>query len=284
MSSLCRRLENCLRRQALRPQPGGILAREARWRLSNAILGRGRGSARSVEVGQVLAAIQSKLARLPPDVVSAHFGITGIGTVTDRELRRLADELTQSGETSIEPLWEPPDLRPGTGGRWVWSDYSPAALLRRTRQVYQGALDAYAELVDQYFPAWRPTLSTAAWMPLCLQGILEPPTGDDYSDGPALSWSVMPLAAGSANRVEIELGDFAGGGLFDWDSRLTRHRSRRAALERWRAEVVPYVRFEEHHGALDIFGYRPATALAYRSLSHDLYELGWLRSRLPQHN
>jgi hypothetical protein len=268
-------LQDRLRRRALRPRPGGVLDREARWRLSNAILGRGRGTVRPVEVGQVLTAIRDKLAQIPPDATLAGFGISGVGTVSDRELRRFADELAQGGEASIEPLWEPPDLPSGTGRRWVWSDHSPPALFRRTRQVYQGALDAYAELVDQYFPAWRPTLSMAALMPLCLQGTLQPSTGDADSDVPVLSWSVMPLEPGSANRVEIELGDHTGVGLFNWDDRFTRVRSRREALERWRPEVLPYVRFEEHHAALDIFGYRPATVLAYKWLSEDLYQLGW---------
>jgi hypothetical protein len=274
-------LQNRLRRRALRPRPGGVLDREARWRLSNAILGRGRGSVRPVEVEQVLAAIRSKLAQISPNVVSAAFGISGVGTLSDRQLRRLADELAQSGEASIEPLWEPPDLLQGA---WVWSNYSPTVLLRRTRQVYQGAIDAYAELVDQHFPAWRPTLSMAALMPLCLQGTLEPTTGDAYEDSPTLSWSVMPLEPGSANRVEIELEGHTETGPLDWDAHLARDRSRRGALERWRPEVVPYVRFEEHHSALDIFGYRPATVLAYEWLSDDLYQLGWLRSRVPRHD
>jgi hypothetical protein len=280
MDSLRLRLENFLRRRTLRPRPGGVLEREAHWRLSSAILGRGRLSVRPVEVEQVLAAIRDKLAQVPPDVVSASFGISGIGTISDRELRRLAADLEQGGLTIIEPLWVPPDLPQGAWvGSWVWSDYSPAALLRRTQQVYQGALDAYAELVGQFFPAWRSTLSMAAWMPLCLQGTLKPTTGAAYEDVPTLSWSVMPLEPGSANRVEIELGEPVRSG---WDALLDHDRSRREALQRWRPEAVPYVQFLHHHEALDIFGYRPATVLAYEWLSDDLYQLGWLRSRIPR--
>jgi len=284
MSDLRARLEDRLRRRALRPPPGGVLEGEARWRLSNAILGRGRSSVRPVEVEQVLAVIRDKLASIPPDAVSATFGITGAGSLTDRELRRLAADLEQSGLASIVPLWEPPDLPRGAWmGRYVWSGYSPAALLRRTQQVYQGALDAYAELVDQSFPAWRPTLGMAAWMPLCLQGTLKPTTGAEYEDGPGLSWSVMPLEPGSANCVEIELGDPMRMWPGDWDARSAWDRSRREALQRWRPEVMPFARFVQLYGELDIFGYRPATLLAYDWLSDDLFQLGWLGSRVSHH-
>jgi hypothetical protein len=143
-------------------------------------------------------------------VVSASFMFSGIGTLSDRELRRLADELAQSGLATIEPLWEPPDL---SGGSWVWSDYSPAALLRRTQQVYQGALDAYAELVDQYFPAWRATLGMAALMPLRLLGTLEPTTADTDSDGPGLFGRCCRLSPGSGIESRLRSVKRDGCGL-----------------------------------------------------------------------
>jgi hypothetical protein len=274
-------LQKRLRRRGLRPRPGGVLEQEARWRLCNGILGRGRGSVRPVEVGRVIAAIETKLADVSPDVVSAAFMFSGIGTLSDRELRRLANELAQSGVPTIEPLWESPDLPRGTGG-WVWSNYSPAALLRRTQQVYQGALEAYIELVDQYFPAWRSTLGMAAAMPLRLQGTLEPTTPATDADGPGLFWTVLPLEPGSANRVEIKLG--GGREMWpDWDAFSAWDRSRYEALQRWRPEVLPYARLGQREGLLDIFGSRPATLLAYEWLSEDLYQLGWLSSRVSHH-
>jgi hypothetical protein len=283
MGSLRTVLEKRLRRRALRPRPGGVLEREARWRLCNGILGRGRLTVRPVEVREVLAAIHDKLARVPQDAVSVRFGFTGLGALSDRELRQLAADLEQSGLTSIEAPWEPPDLPRGVGGgRWVWSDYSPAALLRRTQQVYRGALEAYTELVDQYFPTWRPTLSMAAWMPLCLQGTLEPATGDAYDDAPGLTWSVVPLEPGSANRIKIELGEPKR--IWpDWDAFSAWNRSRHEALQRWRPEVLPYVRFVQEEGILEIFGSRPATLLAYEWLSEDLHHLGWLKARISHH-
>jgi hypothetical protein len=272
-------LQKRFRRRGLRPRPGGVLEREARWRLCNGILGRGRRSVRPVEVEGVIAAIEKRLADVPPDVVSASFMFSGIGTLSDRELRRLADELAQSGLATIEPLWQPPDL---SGGSWVWSDYSPAALLRRTEQVYQGALDAYAELVDQYFPAWRVTLGMAALMPLRLLGTLEPTTAATDADGPGLSWTVLPLEPGSRNRVEIEIGE-PGRMWPDWDAFSAWDRSRHEALRRWRPEAEPYARFVETDTVVSIFGSRPATLLAYEWLSEDLHQLGWLNSRISHH-
>jgi hypothetical protein len=274
-------LQKRLRRRGLRPRPGGVLEREARWRLCNGILGRGRGSVRPVEVGRVIAAIENRLADVSPDVVSATFMFSGIGTLSHRELRRLADELAQSGLVTIEPLWESPDL-PRAGGRWVWSDYSPAALLRRTRQVYQGALDAYVELVDEYFPAWRSTLGMAGSMPLRLQGTLEPTTPDTDADGPGLFWTVLPLEPGSENRVEINLGE-SRDMWPDWEAFSAWDRSRHEALQRWRPEVLPYVRLDQSDGMLSIFGSRPATLLAYEWLSEDLHQLGWLSSKITHH-
>jgi hypothetical protein len=272
-------LEKRLRRRGLWPLPGGVLDREARWRLCNGILGCGQRSVRPVETERVLAVIQHKLADIPPDVVSASFSFTGIGALSDHELRRLADELAQSGLGSIEPLWEPPDL---SGGGRVWSDYSPAALLRRTRQVYQAALDAYAEVVDQYFSAWRLTLGMAACMPLCLLGTLQPTTADTEADGPGLFWTVLPLEPGSSNRVEIELGE-PRRMWPDWEAFSAWDRSRHQVLRRWRPEVLPYVRLPQVEGVLDVFGSRPATLLAYEWLSDDLNQLGWLNSRIPHY-
>lgn len=209
-------LEKRLRRRGLRPRPGGVLDQEARWRLCNAILGRGQRSIRPIEVQRVLAVIQDKLADIPPGVVSASFSFTGIGAHSDRELRRLADELAQSGLGSIEPLWEPPDL---SGGGWVWSDYSPAALLRRTRQVYQGALNAYAELVDRYFPpgvlrsAWLPACRYACWAPFIPRPPTRKRTAQDSSGrccrlnlGPAIesiSNSASPDGCGPTGRPSL---------------------------------------------------------------------------------
>jgi hypothetical protein len=176
--------------------------------------------------------------------------------------------------------------RPSAGawiGSWAWSNYSPAALLRRTQQVYQAAVDAYVELVDQYFPAWRPTLGMSAWMPLCLQGILKPTTGEAHEDRPTLSWSLLPLGPGSANRVEIELGDPTRMRPSNWDAFATWERPRRGGLQRWRPEILPFVRFVQYEDSLDIFGPRPATLLAYDWLSDDLYRLGWLRSKVSHH-
>jgi hypothetical protein len=284
MSDLRAVLERRVRRRALRPRPGGALEREARWRLYNGILRRGRGSRRPVEVRQVLAAVQKALmdTAVPPDVDSVSFTFSSGVTLSDRELRRLAAELAQTDVVSIEPPWEPPDLPQGAWvGSWVWSDYSPPALLRRTQQVYQGALEAYAELVDQYFPTWRPTLGMAAVMPLCLQGVLTPTTGEAFENGPTLWWSVLPLEPASANQVEIELGD----PMAMWSSIRKDfsawERPRRRVLQRWRPEVLPFVRFVQNHESLDIFGSRPATLLAYEWLSNDLYRLGWLSSSVP---
>jgi hypothetical protein len=205
-------------------------------------------------------------------------------TLSDRELRRLAADLTQTGLVSIEPPWEPPDRPQGAWvGSWVWSNYSPPALLRRTRQVYQGALEAYAELVDQHFPTWRPTLGMGALMPLCLQGTLRPTAGEAYEDGPKLVWSVLPLEPESSNRVEIELGDpmeMMSGGR---DAFSAWERPRRRVLQRWRPEVLPFVRFVRHIERLDVFGSRPATLLAYEWLSDDLYQVGWLKSKVSRH-
>jgi len=47
--------------------------------------------------------------------------------------------------------------------------------------------------------------------------------------------------------------------------------------------VLPYVRFFQQDGVLDVFGSRPATLLAYDWLSQDLYELGWLKARVSHH-
>jgi hypothetical protein len=69
----------------------------------------------------------------------------------------------------------------------------------------------------------------------------------------------------------------------DWDAFSAWDRSRQKALQRWRPEVFPYVRFAQSDGMLDIFGSRPATLLAYDWLSEDLYQLGWLGSRISHH-
>ncbi|MCY3705759.1 MAG: hypothetical protein OXH08_09690 [Gammaproteobacteria bacterium] len=182
------------------------------------------------------------------------------------------DEATAAGSSEL-PIPHPGPDRPQ--GQSVWSPYSDAQLLQRTRSVFRSALEIYESIVAEWFPSFRDRLSTSVLLPAVLEGYLSPPESskEGLAGAPGMTWRFRALPVGQASRVDIRLVAESEPWRFDWsesEADLARLRRLRPDAAEW----VYYTEVDEmlHH----LFQETPARKLAYRWLSHDLARIGWL--------
>ena len=164
----------------------------------------------------------------------------------------------QTGEYIVSP-WPGPEL---SSGPYVWSGYSPPALLNRTRAVYSAALEAYCEMVDQWFPNFRHDLQLSSKRPVTLVGMIAPaPSSDLQGRGPGICYYLEPNVSGSPIDVDIRLGDEA-----EWDRFVGRA-----------ADMLGNEIFSYSVSMLRVFLDDAAEDLAYWWLREDLRRVHWTR-------
>ena len=161
-------------------------------------------------------------------------------------------------EDHVRPPWPGPERR---SAPYVWSGYSSAAVLTRSRAVYSAALEAYFEIVCRWFPRFKEDLSLASKAPFTIVGAIARsirPNGLDYGFG--LDYYLGPNAGPSQGVVEFELTDPNSQEVF-------REESFRK-LESGEAAMLG-------GDSLDIFDLDAAEKLAYEWLDRDLRDVGW---------
>ena len=182
----------------------------------------------------------------------------------------VVDEATAADSSEL-PIPHPGPDRPQ--GRWIWSTYSDAQLLQRTRSVFRSALEIYESIVAEWFPSFRDRLSTSVLLPVVVEGYLSPPESskEGLSGAPGMAWRFRALPVGPASRVDIRL--VAEPWRFDWSE----SRAELARLRRLRPDAAEWVHYYEvDEILLDLFEEAPARKLAYRWLSDDLARIAWL--------
>ena len=182
----------------------------------------------------------------------------------------VVDEATAAGSSEL-PIPHPGPDRPQ--GEWIWSPYSDAQLLQRTRSVFRSALEIYESIVADWFPSFRDRLATAVLLPAVVEGYLSPPESskEGFSGAPGMTWRFRALPVGQASRVDIRL--VVEPWRFDWSE----SRAELARLRRLRPDAAEWVHYTEvDEMLLDLFEETPARKLAYRWLSEDLARIGWL--------
>ena len=179
--------------------------------------------------------------------------------------------LRLSGLTELFSPWPGPDQDNDQAHGWMWSGYGDEGLLRRTREVFAGAIDIYRALVQRWFPTLSERMPTWITLPAELVGTVQPARGhNDYFDGPAIMWSFEPLPIGSESTVRLELGQSLS---FDPGQSESSKRFRRL-----RPEASGWLGASVTSSVLDIWGARPATAIAYHWLRRDLHGVSWVDS------
>jgi hypothetical protein len=256
LEELISRLEQFLDQREL-PVLDGPLCREAAWVAALGITHHGSNS---------VADIDQALSRYSPRTVLLNVGRTTYRL--DCLRRALADRRARGEDVLLEP-WPGPDKHPD--GPWPWSAYSEQQLLRRTRAVFEAALQGYDQLVTAFFPAFKLRLATAVNLPARLVGGLHLP---DHASGipgdPWLEWYLDPLRLGEKTEIEIETRQL-GVLQMSYGDRTHKLRSLRPGAT---SSAKPIAHFQR----LDLWETDPATQLVYRWVNAELRELGWTRT------
>ena len=261
LESLTAELSKLLKSRRLRSTAVASRHEEA-WYGALALLNRGHFDAGPIK----LEDLKRRLSRLGPSgELLIHRNSYDLAMIWS-----VVDEATAAG-SSVLPIPHPGPDRPQ--GRWTWSPYSDAQLLQRTRSVFRSALEIYESIVAEWFPSFRDRLSTSVLLPAVVEGYLSPAESskEGLAGAPGMTWRFRALPVGQASRVDIRL--VAERWRFDWSE----SRAELARLRRLRPDAAEWVHYTEvGEILLDLFEEAPARKLAYRWLSDDLAQIGWL--------
>jgi len=244
------------------PTTAVALRREEAWYAGLALLGRGHRHAGPIKL--------EDLKRLLSLVGRTGDLLIGRNSYSLALIWSVVDETTAAGSSEL-PIPHPGPDRPQGG--WIWSPYSDAQLLQRTRSVFRSALEIYESIVAEWFPSFRDRLSTSVLLPAVVEGYLQPPESskEGLAGAPGMTWRFRALPVGQASRVDIRL--VAEPRRFDWSKSEAEH----ARLRRLRPDAAEWVHYTEVDEMLRyLFEEAPARKLAYRWLSDDLARIAWL--------
>ena len=172
----------------------------------------------------------------------------------------LARLMEENGERHLCPPWPGPE---NLIGPYVWSGYSPEALLARTRAVYTAALGAYFEVVDRWFPRFCGDLRLESKRPFRLIGMVRPATEPNiWHRGPAICYYRELNLSGPDFTVNLQLGDDSA-----WKT-FVEHANDR--LENRQIDSFT-------SSVLDVFDLDAAEKLTYSWLLDDLRQVHWVQ-------
>lgn len=265
LGTLTTELYNLLDSRRL-PAKAVALRREEAWYAALALLGRG-----DLHPGPIK--LEDLKRRLSPIGRSGELSIHG--KCYDLDLVwSVVDEATAASYSDLPVPHPGPDRQ---YGRWIWSAYSDAQLLQRTRSVFQSALEIYESIVTEWFSSFRDRLSTSVILPAMLEGYLRPSqSSKDGFVGPTITWRFRALPVEQTSRVDIRLGTEPWS--FDWSESSAEYER----LRMLRPGAAAWLHYSEHTSVLNVFGEAPARELAYDWLSDDLARIAWLERRISQ--
>ena len=154
-------------------------------------------------------------------------------------------------------------------GSLVWSGYSDERLLEKTVCVFEKAILAYQQLVDEWFPNFKNRLEHAVTLPARVVGVVIPTPDLPKFNTPCVNWYFEPLLHGSKSEVVLRLASEsrpsdAPNDLYD-------------KLKGARPEAAPWISAWLESSILDIFNAKPVTKMAYEWLKRDLKKVGWMK-------
>ena len=178
----------------------------------------------------------------------------------DRVHEVLARLMEENGERHLCLPWPGPE---NLIGPYVWSGYSPEALLARTHAVYTAALGAYFEAVDRWFPRFCGDLRLESKRPFKLIGMVRTATEPKvWHRGPCICYYREPNLSGPDFTVNLQLGNESA-----WKTFLehVNDRLENRQIDSFRSSV------------LDVFDLDAAEKLTYSWLLDDLRQVHWIR-------
>ena len=236
--------------------------REEAWYAARALLGRGHLDAGPIKI-EALKRRLSRLGRSGELLIRRNsYDLAMIWSVVDEAIAAGSPEL---------PIPHPGPDRPH--GKWIWSPYSDAQLLRRTRSVFRSALEIYESIVAEWFPAFRSRLLSSVLLPAVVEGYLSPARASKrgLTGAPGMTWRFRALQVGQASRVDIRVV------TEPWRFDRSESEAELARLRKLRPDAAEWVHYTEVNQTLrHLFEEAPARKLAHRWLSDDLARIGWL--------
>ena len=250
-------LYKLMKKRAL-PVDGGMLMQEAAWRAAIFLTGYSDSYQGPISLTSIESGLQS-----------LEYGAENQGRMVSHRdglsyLRKELNRLKTIGAEELLPPWPARDRGyTGSGrGAFEWVAYSDDRLLARATAVYEGALDGYRRLTEQWFPKFAPRLEMAATLPARLTGIIvrRDVYGIDIAGGdstPIMYGYLEALPHGSESVVDLCFSENSSAENDMYES----WRSHKAAL---------------YHSDLgEVLGSDSATKLAYDWLWRDLKRVGW---------
>ena len=264
LAELQHRLQDRVKHHKL-PAGRGPLLQEYVWQTAVALLGRGGFDLDPVSLSQ----LEPRLFTPDGEVKTFLVGSSVGGDFYDT--RFLAAEfvrLKQEGQEALRYPWPGYDL-PFHGGH-IGHMYSPEQALRRAQAVYRAALAAYRQLVDQWFPAFKPFLLIGGDRAMRFTGwiVYNPEEHWTFSPfGMVHYFEHAPL--GQSSHARIALVDDEGVVRGQIQQRNEQYHS--ATSEHERAAYNGY-----SSGELGVFDVVPVTEIVYAWLRDDLKRVQWI--------
>ena len=200
---LRRKVSKLLKRRALPPIEA--LRTEFGWRAALSVVRHGGPlgprKGRQSPISKNL--LEESLKSYPPSGTYVDGG--GDSFEVDQVRKVLVRLMEENGDSHLYPPWRGPE---NLIGPYVWSGYSPEALLARARAVYTAAFEAYFEVVAYWFPSFRGDLGLESQRPFRFVGMVkQAPDSDARYDDPELNYYREPNPGGPDFTVDLRLGD-----------------------------------------------------------------------------
>lgn len=170
----------------------------------------------------------------------------------------------------MDDPWPAPN-HPSSGSDWA--GYDMHQLITRAIAVYSAAFDAYSYIVHEWLPQLANTLELAILLPVRVVAHVDV---DDH--GPGISAELWPRPTGSSNEFRIVAGKAPPR---PWEETKIEYRRFASDVDRYRPESTAWVHSFGGLSALEIFGDRPATELAFKWLWKDLADLNLVERPTP---
>jgi len=201
------------------------------------------------------------------DLLSEERGVLSVGNglYDIAALRAELDHLRAAGEPNLQSPWPPPDQPLGS---LAWDGFSHSRLMERAQAVYEVALEAYGEVISNWFPNLESDMGTAMLMPARLKGWVTPPLRGDRRSFPGITWVFEPLPLGRPTEVQLHLREV---GVPD---QLTLLEDVREKVTRLRPHTLSPARPLVTSGILEVYGASAASNLVMSWLWEDLRFLG----------
>jgi predicted esterase len=261
-------LSKILQERRLPITKGPIFLEEV-WKTSLVLTNRGSLYSGNILVEEISELLNHKFRNIDNIII-------GSKPCNLRYVREYINLIKESGTEFLNNPWPGPDLDYSIGG-WVWGPYSNQRLYERTRIVYLQAMEAYEQIVDEFFPGLKNRLTKSVIFPAKLRGkLVIPKKTDSFNNCPIFNWFLEPLPAKCQSEIDIAVSDQSDDNL-DIHNKLTDLYNK---LRICRPQAAEWISANYCNQVLDIFQANPVREIVYGWIWDDLKRIYWVHGLL----